>query len=249
MSNLLSICEIFSSIQGEGMLAGRRQIFIRLTDCNLDCAYCDTAHQKGAVCHLESTPGSNIYLDTPQQFSLEQLVALLKSWCSMMPGVHHSISITGGEPLLSVNILAEWLPELRKILPLHLETNGSLPNELNQIVQHLDYISMDIKLPSVAACSRPLWELHRTFLQISASTNVSVKLVVGQQTSLDEIRQACEIITSVHKNVPLFVQPLTLPDGTVGITAVHLLSLQESAASILPDVRVIPQMHKLLGVL
>ncbi len=231
------------------MLAGRRQIFIRLTDCNLDCAYCDTAHQKGAVCHLESTPGSNIYLETPQQFSLEQLVTLLKSWCSMMPGVHHSISITGGEPLLSVNILAEWLPELRKILPLHLETNGSLPNELNQIVQHVDYISMDIKLPSVAACSQPLWELHRTFLQNSVSTNISVKLVVGQQTSLDEIKQACEIITSVDKNVPLFVQPLTLPDGTVGITAVHLLSLQESAASILPDVRVIPQMHKLLGVL
>jgi len=231
------------------MLAGRRQIFIRLTDCNLDCAYCDTAHQKGAICHLESSPGSNVYLDIPQLFSLEQLVTLLKSWCLAMPGVHHSISITGGEPLLSAELLAEWLPELRKILPVHLETNGSMPSELNQIVPHLDYISMDLKLPSVAACSQPLWELHRTFLQKSVSTRVSVKLVVGQQTSCDEVRQACEIITSVDKEVPLFIQPLTLLDGAVGITAAHLLSLQECAALILPDVRVIPQMHKLLGVL
>lgn len=231
------------------MLAGRRQIFIRLTDCNLDCAYCDTAHQKGAVCHLESRPGSNIYIDTPQQFSLEQLVTLLKSWCSAMPNVHHSISVTGGEPLLSADRLAEWLPELRKILPVHLETNGSMPNELNQIVQHLDYISMDMKLPSVAACSQALWDLHRRFLQKAVATKVSVKLVVGQQTDRDEIKHACEIITSVDKDVPLFIQPLTLSDGAVGITAAHLLSLQETAASILPDVRVIPQMHKLLGVL
>lgn len=231
------------------MLAGRRQIFIRLTDCNLDCAYCDTAHQKGAICHVESKPGSNIYHDISQQFSLEQLVNLLKSWCSDIPGVHNSISITGGEPLLSVDILAEWLPELRKILPVHLETNGSMPDELNQIVQHLDYISMDMKLPSVAACSQPLWELHRRFLQEAVMTKVSVKLVVGQQTSCDEIRQACNIITSVDSEVPLFIQPLTLLDGSVGITADHLLSLQVSAASILPDVRVIPQMHKLLGVL
>ena len=40
------IVEIFSSIQGEGLLVGRRQIFVRFAGCNLDCNYCDTEDSK-----------------------------------------------------------------------------------------------------------------------------------------------------------------------------------------------------------
>lgn len=231
------------------MLAGRRQIFVRLTDCNLDCAYCDTEHKKGAYCHQESRPGSNSYINVPQQFTMASMIKLISEWHSIMPAAHHSISLTGGEPLLSADIFAGWLPELRKLLPLHLETNGSLPDELEKVVSNLDYISMDIKLPSVAACSQSLWDLHHRFLIIALASNVSVKLVVAQETDATEIRQACDIISSVDNTVPLFIQPLTKPDGVVGITAAHLLALQEVAASLLPDVRVIPQMHKQLGVL
>lgn len=43
------IFEVFSSIQGEGKLIGRRQIFIRFAGCNLDCVYCDTPESKKAT--------------------------------------------------------------------------------------------------------------------------------------------------------------------------------------------------------
>lgn len=36
------VSEVFSSIQGEGKLLGRRQIFVRFSGCNLNCNYCDT---------------------------------------------------------------------------------------------------------------------------------------------------------------------------------------------------------------
>lgn len=249
MSDPLYLSEIFSSIQGEGMLAGRRQIFVRLTECNLDCCYCDTNFEKSDLCRLESKPGSGSFLDLPQPLPLHKVSAIVKEWLKLLPGAHHSVSFTGGEPLLHADALAEWFPEIRKFLPIHLETNGTMHIALRQVKQHVDYISMDMKLPSTAGCTEHLWDLHALFLQEAHGNNVSVKVVVGELTTASEIAQVCDVIASVDAGLPLFLQPLSLPDGSVGITAAHIMCLQELASSRLPDVRVIPQMHKLLGAL
>ena len=134
-------------------------------------------------------------------------------------------------------------------LPLHLETNGTLSDALNKVKQHLDYISMDIKLPSTASCTDQLWDVHAQFLRAAHGAAVSVKIVVNDETSDDEIGRVCDIVASVDQRVPLFLQPMSQPDGTVGLSATQILHLQELAASRLPDIRVIPQMHKLLGAL
>ncbi len=249
MSDGLYISEIFSSIQGEGMLAGRRQIFVRLTECNLNCRYCDTDFAKLPRCRLESHPGSGTFVDLPQPVALHRITSLFNDWLSQLPGAHHSVSFTGGEPLLHAGVLAEWLPEIRKQLPVHLETNGTLHSKLRLVKQQVDYISMDMKLPSTAGLTDPLWDQHALFLQEAHGSNVSVKVVVGETTSGAEISRVCEIISSVDAAVPLFLQPLTLTDGSIGISAAQILRLQELASSRLPDVRVIPQMHKLLGAL
>ena len=249
MSEPLYVHEIFSSIQGEGLLAGRRQIFVRLTECNLDCRYCDTDFEKSAMCRLETKPGSAAFVDLLQPVSLSKMSAIFADWCSQLPGVHHSVSFTGGEPLLHADELAEWFPEIREYLPIHLETNGTLHQALRQVKQHLDYISMDMKLPSTASCSEPLWDLHALFLREAYGSNVTVKVVVGELTPDSEIMQVCDVISSVDAGLPLFLQPLSMPDGSVGISATRILHLQELASSRLPDVRVIPQMHKLLGAL
>lgn len=248
MSSPLYVSEMFSSIQGEGMLAGRRQIFIRLTECNLDCSYCDTAFERCDTCRMETGPGFNAFDSIPQPLALSAVLEKCATWIEQLPNAHHSISLTGGEPLLSSNMLKEWLPELRHKLPIHLETNGTMHLALETVVQHLDYISMDMKLPSTSGCTDNLWGLHRLFLKTAQGTDVSVKLVVGNESTRDEILEACDIITSVDRNIPLFLQPVTLAGGTVGITAVALLHLQGIASARLPNVRVIPQMHKLLGV-
>jgi organic radical activating enzyme len=166
-----------------------------------------------------------------------------------LPAAHHSVSFTGGEPLLHADTLVEWFPEIRKILPIHLETNGTMPAALQKVKGCVDYISMDIKLPSTAGCKEQLWDLHALFLRECYGSNVSVKVVVGEAASDSEIMQVCDVIASVDAALPLFLQPLSLPDGSVGIAAPRLFHLQELASSRLPDVRVIPQMHKLLGAL
>jgi 7-carboxy-7-deazaguanine synthase len=40
----MRICEIFYSLQGEGINQGRPTAFVRLAGCNLACSWCDTAH-------------------------------------------------------------------------------------------------------------------------------------------------------------------------------------------------------------
>jgi organic radical activating enzyme len=249
MSDPVYISEIFSSIQGEGLLAGRRQLFIRLNECNLDCCYCDTEHAKEDTVRIETGPGSAVFKNVLQPLSLQYVFDLVREWCELLPGAHHSISITGGEPLLYADSLGEWFSKLRQLLPIHLETNGTMHIALQQVVQHVDYISMDMKLPSTSGCTEHLWGLHKDFLQVSAGRNASVKIVVGNDSDLDEICQVCDIICEVDPATPLFLQPLSAADGGVNIKMGHLLRLQEAASARLPDVRVIPQMHRMLGVL
>jgi organic radical activating enzyme len=250
MSEPLFISEIFSSIQGEGLFAGRRQIFVRLTECNLDCRYCDTDFAISEFCRRETAPGSSLFMTLTQPVQLHTLLTLIDDWLVRLPGAHHSVSLTGGEPLLHTDVLTEWLIPVRTRIPIHLETNGSLPAALARIKQQVDFISMDIKLPSTAGCSEPLWDRHRLFLQeAQGSATVTVKVVVGDTTDDAEITKVCDLISAIEPATPLFLQPVTLPGGTVGIPALKLLHLQAVAAARLPDVRVIPQMHILLGAL
>lgn len=241
------LIELFSSIQGEGLLVGLRQAFVRFQGCNLSCAYCDTENTAPPQhCQLEGTPGRRDFIQVGNPVSLERVLGLLAGWQRGWPGIHHSISITGGEPLLNHEVLVDWLPQLREVLPICLETNGVLPKALAQVICHVDIISMDMKLPSTCG-SETLWEEHRDFLRIACRKHVFVKAVIDNATEDWEIVRTCEIISEVERDIPLVLQPVTRPDGTVGMTALKMLELQEVAHGFLSEVRVIPQTHKFIG--
>ena len=59
-SGRLLVTEVFSAIQGEAALVGQRQVFLRLTGCNIRCAYCDqpeALERLPGPCRIEHTPG------------------------------------------------------------------------------------------------------------------------------------------------------------------------------------------------
>lgn len=246
-SDSADLVEVFSSIQGEGLLIGCRQVFIRFLGCNLDCYYCDT--NIGAappVCQMELTPGRLDFQPLTNPVAPAKIISLLERWQSGWPKVHHSISLTGGEPLLQLPALREWLPRLRAILPLHLETNGVLSASLSTIITDIDYISMDFKLPSSSG-ETSLWADHLEFLKIAAAANVAVKTVVNASTEHWELERTAEIIAGINADIPLIIQPETARDLSLGISPLALLELQEIAAAELSDVRVIPQTHRFIG--
>jgi len=241
------LIEVFSSIQGEGLLVGCRQIFVRMAGCNLDCAYCDTPFEPVANCRIEDAPGSGSFRGLPNPVAMETLFNILFDWQREAPGIHHSISFTGGEPLVQAGILREWLPALRRLLPIHLETNGTLHRELEPLLAHIDSVAMDIKLPSQTGADTP-WQDHCNFLALARDRECQVKVVVGEETPAKEVENAARMVQQVAPQVPLILQPVTR-NGEIAITARMLIDLQTRAARIHPAVRIIPQTHRFIGLL
>lgn len=244
-----NLVEVFSSIQGEGLLIGCRQVFIRFAGCNLGCIYCDTnVDDTVETCRMEMTPGRLDFRTLANPVAMKQIIALLEGWQRGWPKIHHSLSLTGGEPLLHVDLLHTWLPKLRSILPVHLETNGVLHFALAKIIGEIDHISMDIKLPSSSG-ETSLWEHHHEFLKIAAGSDIAVKIVVNRSTEHWEITRAATMIAGIDVGIPLIIQPETAADLSLNISPLELIEFQEIASAILDDVRIIPQTHRFLGLL
>lgn len=241
------LLEVFSSIQGEGLLVGCRQIFLRFALCNLQCRYCDTPFAPTSECRIEDAPGSGVFRSLPNPVSLETLSAILFHWHKEAPHMHHSLSLTGGEPLKQAAVLREWLPVFHELLPIYLETNGTLADPLEELLPYLSWISMDIKLASVSGRKTP-WAAHREFLRLSNNKKCYVKVVVNEETPLHEVLRAARLVAETAPDVVLVLQPLTEGDRAA-VTARTLLTMQQQASSVHANLRIIPQTHRFIGLL
>lgn len=229
------ISEIFSSIQGEGKYAGCRQLFIRFTGCNLECSYCDTDSMLTTkTCDLENEG----ILSNPVE-----LAAILPYIKKTLLKRHQAISLTGGEPLLHT----AFIHELAKYvdLPLLLETNGTLPEALAKVIDDISIVSMDFKMPD--AVHTELWQQHAAFLRIAMRKDVYVKIVIAQETKIEAFKKAVDLLCGINKNIMLVLQPITPYGGYTAPAPKKMLAWQSMALEKINDVRVIAQMHVMMG--
>lgn len=241
-----SLIEVFSSIQGEGVLIGCRQIFVRFADCNLNCAYCDTPFQAKPVYAIEREPGCGQPIAQDNPADLRGLGRHFTEWERGHAGLHHSICLTGGEPLLHADALSLWLPELSSRYRIYLETNGTLPAEMEQLLPWVKWVSMDLKTQDTTG-QPTRWDVHADFMQVARQQLCHVKLLIGAQTTRHGVRQAAAFMARNAGDIPLILQPC-LTDGHLSINGHLLLELQAAAAAVHPDTRLIPQVHHLLGI-
>jgi 7-carboxy-7-deazaguanine synthase len=223
------ITEIFSSIQGEGIYVGQPQIFIRFAKCNLNCDFCDTIKSGG------------------KNYSIFEILDLINGL--NLKNAIDVISITGGEPLLYIDFLASLLPQLKKRgFKIYLETNGTLPAGLRKVLDFIDIIAMDMKLPS-SQKGKCFWSRHGDFLKLSRRKKVFVKMVVTDKATQGEVKKAIAIIDDIDPYIPLVFQPVA-PAKKIKkrVSPPKLFEFQRLARTVLTDVRVIPQMHKALGI-
>jgi 7-carboxy-7-deazaguanine synthase len=133
MSDMLSVSEIFHSIQGESSFAGYPCGFVRLAGCNLRCVYCDTryAYDNGTV------------------MSIDRIVDRLGDFqCGL-------VEITGGEPLCQEDTPALAQTLLRSGHTVLVETNGTL--DIRRLPEGAIRI-MDIKCPGSGESHMTRWD-------------------------------------------------------------------------------------------
>jgi len=218
------ISEIFESIQGEGIYLGERQIFVRFFGCNLSCRFCDTKLSKF------------------REYQPQELLEEIKTFQSN----YHSITFTGGEPLLQKDFLKEVLPLSRQAgFVNYLETNGTLPQALEELIDYLDIVAMDLKLPSSTGLE-PFWDAHRQFLKISSKKEVFLKAVICQSTQEQDLRQGISIIKEINPSVVLVLQPDSAQDYSRIKEKINIfkdICREENIAAC-----ILAQVHKLVGV-
>ena len=254
-----NLVEIFSSVQGEGTHVGESTLFARFGECDLRCRWCDSPHtwQRATQCRVETRRGTGAFRTLTNPVSIEQAVVAA---AALEVEEHRFASLTGGEPLLQPAAVLALARALRRRGPrIYLETHGLATAALERVIEAIDVVAMDWKLASdVRRVSDPrrgpvadFHDEHERFLRVAQrAPEVMVKVVVTPASADAEIDEMCARIAAADPKIPLVVQPVT-PFGPVRESpgAERLLALLARIARVLPEVRLIPQTHKLLGAL
>src|SRR5690349_13831191 len=102
---MLTISEIYLSVQGESTHVGRPCVFVRLTACNLRCAWCDT----------------------PYAFTGGRKQSVADVWRDVEALGVPLVEITGGEPLLQPDVHPLMAGLVERGYEVLLETGGHMP--------------------------------------------------------------------------------------------------------------------------
>ena len=222
---MLKVSEIFTSIQGEGIDIGRIAAFVRFSGCPLGCRFCDTEYAK----------------KDGEAVSVLDLISRLEKF--KIPDV----VVTGGEPLIQEDIVS-FLNVLSKqswVRKIFVETCGFVFKE--EVFFDKVFLNLSPKPPSMIETDygKFLLQYIRFFPE-----KVNVKFLIVDETDLSYALKIIKSEPEFFKIRGLVFQPVEIPGKPYTETVKQVLSLIFKNRVILSqfEVKVIPQVHKLLGI-
>lgn len=229
--------EIFTSVEGEGILYGTKTLFVRLAGCPFTCFYCDTK---------ESLP-----LNSGTEYSIDDANNLIDS---NLQNQTYKVNFTGGDPLIqheAVALLAKHIQE--KKIPTYLESSCFDIDRFNHVLPFIDIVKVEFKTIDSDFVDSKHYEklIGHTMKCLESSVNSKkttyIKIVVSSKTQPEEfVKLVKEIFNIVSKEDidGFIIQP------TYGISEPSLELLLELYDLVYPhfiDVKVVPQLHKFIG--
>jgi len=219
---MIRVCEIFESVQGEGLTVGAPSLFIRTGRCSVGCKFCDTKYS----------------WNSGRGYTAEELRKIVEE--SALPDV----IITGGEPLEEPEIdrVLSEISKVKTVRRITLETCGHFYRELPAQKLHL------------VVSPKPLtMEVEFPFTEVSKFlenyTDVELKFTLFSEEDLKRIKEFLKRYRELV-NFPVVLQPLHHPQEEYRETCRRVVKMVLKERELLSqfEIRVIPQVHKLIGV-
>jgi len=229
--------EIFTSIEGEGILYGTKTLFVRLAGCPYSCFYCDT---------LDALP-----LDSGEEYSINEACDLIDK---NLQENTYKVNFTGGEPLIqheAVNELAKYVKS--KGIPTYLESACFDSKKFLYVLPSIDFVKIEFKtIDSKFIDIKHYPNLIKNTLEclkVSINTNkiTYIKIVVSSNTELGSFNELVDKIFKISTKDTIsgfIIQP------TTGVSEPSLKKLMEFYDSVYPyydEVRIVPQLQKIIN--
>ena len=189
----MQVNEIFKSIQGEGPNFGKPAIFLRTAQCNLKCTWCDTKYTWDWKNYDFQKEVKEMTIDEVKDAILDL-------------EIKHLV-ITGGEPLLQQDDLADLLSFLKPDFYVEVETNCTiLPNKM--LTDLIDQWNVS---PKTKNSGNPLelCENNECYYFFANQENCFFKYVVENETDIPEIKKFVTKYKIPEKRVQLMAQAST----------------------------------------
>jgi len=231
------IFEIFTSIEGEGILFGTKTLFVRLAGCPYTCFYCDT---------LDALP-----LDSGKEYSINEACDLIDK---NLQKNTYKVNFTGGEPLIqheAVSKLAKYVKS--KGIPTYLESACFDSKKFLHVLPSIDFVKIEFKtIDSEFIDTKHHPNLIKNTLEcleasINAKKTTYIKIVVSSNTEFSSFNELVDKIFKIASKETIsgfIIQP------TTSISEPSLEKLIEFYDSVYPyydQVRIVPQLHKIIN--
>jgi len=229
--------EIFTSIEGEGILYGTKTLFVRLAGCPFTCFYCDT---------LDALP-----IDSGNEYAIEEACNLIEK---NLEENTYKVNFTGGEPLVQSEGVLEMAKYVKsKNIPTYLESSCYDSEKFSQVLPFMDFIKIEFKTPEAKFVDTnhysKLIQNALECLKISVDSNkiTYIKIVVSAKTELRDFKELLDKIFNIVSKKDLtgfIIQP------TYGIAEPSLEKLLKFYDLVFPfykEIRIVPQLHKFIG--
>ena len=231
------IFEIFTSIEGEGILYGTKTLFVRFAGCPYSCFYCDT---------LDALP-----LDSGKEYSITEACNLIDS---NLQDNTFKVNFTGGEPLIQHEAVSELAKHVKaRGLPTYLEAACFDSKKFLYVLPSIDFVKIEFKtIESEFIDEKHYPELLRNTLEclqaaVEAKKTTYIKIVVSSKTEPESFKEILEQIFKIisKENISGFIiQPTTsLSEPTLE----QLLEFYDLVYPYYDEVRVVPQLHKVIS--
>lgn len=193
------VAETFYTLQGEGASCGRPALFLRLSNCNLACVWCDTPYtwnfEKVKSDHPEK------FVKKEQQIDIN--VDVLRAKINREIPEGSMLVISGGEPMLQQKEIIELIYGGKlEVDHIEIETNGTIVPEMQLIAR----CNFNVSLKLSNAKMSPEKRLRSAAIATYVQANSVFKFVVDTPQDLQEIKAIIDVYNIDHSRVWLMPQ-------------------------------------------